>query len=85
MMLFPLFSVVLTLSLAVSAQFVSPPTNLRNKTGYAGIQIRYKNVPKGICELDPNVRSIAGKYVDRDVCGYHVLTRYCRLCRCWGQ
>lgn len=78
MMLFPLFSVVLTLSLAVSAQFVSPPTNLKNKTGYAGVQIRYKNVPKGICELDPNVRSIAGEYFASLLWCW--LTKYCRLC-----
>jgi len=55
-----LLGAALTLSVVVSAQFVSPPTNLKNKTGYAGVNIRYKNVPTGICELDPKVRSIAG-------------------------
>lgn len=62
-----LFGAALALSVAVSAQFVSPPTNLKNKTGYAGINIRYKNVPAGICELDPDVRSIAGKGVMRSL------------------
>jgi len=56
-----LFTTACTLFAVVSAQFVSPPTNLKNKTGYAGINIRYKNVPTGICELDPKVWSIAGQ------------------------
>jgi len=55
-----LLGAALTLSVVVSSQFVSPPTSLKNKTGYAGVNIRYKNVPTGICELDPKVRSIAG-------------------------
>lgn len=53
---------ILSLS-CISAQFVTPPKNLQTKEGYAGINIRYKDVPKGICELDPSVRSIAG-YAD---------------------
>ncbi|KAF2020524.1 alpha/beta-hydrolase [Aaosphaeria arxii CBS 175.79] len=46
-----------------SAQFVSPPTDLITKTGYAGVDVRYKQVPPGICELDPNVKSFSG-YAD---------------------
>ncbi len=46
-----------------SAQFVETPTNFTTKTGYAGVQVRYKEVPAGICELDPNVKSYSG-YVD---------------------
>lgn len=46
-----------------SAQWVSPPTSLKNATGYAGVPVRYKEVPTGICELDPDVRSFAG-YAD---------------------
>jgi len=48
------------------SQFVTPPTDLVTATGAAGIQIRYKQVPTGICELDPKVKSLAG-YADVDV------------------
>lgn len=48
---------------AVSGQFVSAPTDLINATGYMNIPVRYKEVPTGICELDPNVKSYSG-YVD---------------------
>ena len=47
----------------VSAQFVKTPTNFTTKKGYAGVQVRYKEVPPGICELDPNVKSYSG-YAD---------------------
>ncbi|KAK9415167.1 putative Carboxypeptidase S1 [Seiridium unicorne] len=46
-----------------NAQFVPAPTDLITKTGYAGIDVRYKEVPTGICELDPNVKSYSG-YAD---------------------
>lgn len=54
-----------TMALASSgaAQFVSPPTDLIKKRGYAGIDVRYKQVPTGICELDPKVKSYSG-YAD---------------------
>ncbi|KAK8247030.1 Alpha/Beta hydrolase protein [Phyllosticta capitalensis] len=45
------------------AQFVSPPKNLTLKQGAAGVNVRYKEVPTGICELDPNVKSYSG-YAD---------------------
>ncbi|KAK7515093.1 carboxypeptidase S1 [Phyllosticta citriasiana] len=45
------------------AQFVSPPKNLTLKQGAASINVRYKEVPTGICELDPNVKSFSG-YAD---------------------
>jgi carboxypeptidase C (cathepsin A) len=45
------------------AQFVPKPTDLISKVGYAGIPVRYKQVPTGICELDPNVKSFSG-YAD---------------------
>lgn len=44
------------------AQYVSPPTDLITKIGYAGYQVRYKEVPKGICELS-DAKSYSG-YVD---------------------
>ena len=44
------------------AQFVPPPTDLITKTGYAGYQVRYKEVPKGTCELG-DAKSYSG-YVD---------------------
>jgi carboxypeptidase C (cathepsin A) len=47
----------------VVAQFVPAPTDLIYTTGYLGIPVRYKEVPTGICELDPNVKSYSG-YVD---------------------
>ena len=42
------------------SQFLPAPTDLKNATGYAGIGVRYKEVPTGICELDPNIKSYAG-------------------------
>lgn len=55
---------LLAASLAV-AQFVPAPSDLTTKEGYAGINVRYKQVPEGICELDPNVKSYSG-YADVD-------------------
>ncbi len=46
-----------------SGQFVSAPTDLITKEGHAGINVRYKEVPAGICEQDPNVKSYSG-YAD---------------------
>jgi carboxypeptidase C (cathepsin A) len=57
-----------TLPLLVASavgQFVPAPTDLITKTGHAGIDVRYKEVPAGICELDPNVKSYSG-YADVD-------------------
>jgi carboxypeptidase C (cathepsin A) len=53
------------LSLASPAltQFVAAPTDLISKLGHANITVRYKEVPAGICELDPNVKSYSG-YAD---------------------
>ncbi|OTB08532.1 hypothetical protein M426DRAFT_317156 [Hypoxylon sp. CI-4A] len=45
------------------AQFVSPPTSLTSVTGFADVQVRYKEVPVGTCELDPDVKSYSG-YAD---------------------
>lgn len=45
------------------AQFVTPPTDLQTAQGNAGVQVRYKEVPAGICEQDPNVKSYSG-YAD---------------------
>lgn len=45
------------------AQFVSAPTDLTTAEGYANISVRYKQVPPGICELDPDVKSFSG-YAD---------------------
>jgi hypothetical protein len=46
-----------------SAQFVPSPTDLTTTIGYAGYQVRYKEVPTGICEQSSNVKSYSG-YVD---------------------
>jgi carboxypeptidase C (cathepsin A) len=45
------------------AQFVTPPDDLIETLGHAGVPVRYKKVPTGICELDPNVQSYSG-YAD---------------------
>ena len=45
------------------AQFVKAPTDLKSAKGYANITVRYKQVPAGICELDPHVKSYSG-YAD---------------------
>lgn len=47
------------------AQFVAQPSAsaFTNAIGYAGVPVRYKEVPTGICELDPAVKSYSG-YAD---------------------
>jgi hypothetical protein len=62
------FAASLALALALlapgaSSQFVPAPTDLITKEGYAGINVRYKQVPAGICEMDPDVKSFSG-YTD---------------------
>ncbi|KAL9624548.1 MAG: hypothetical protein Q9160_001212 [Pyrenula sp. 1 TL-2023] len=60
-----LLTAILSIFLAssVSAQFVTPPTDLKNTTGYANVPVRYKEVPNGICETNPDVKSYSG-YAD---------------------
>jgi len=55
--------VLVSASQTAIAQFVPTPQNFTHKTGYAGIPVRYKQVPTGICELDPKVKSFTG-YAD---------------------
>lgn len=45
------------------AQFVAAPTDLVETKGYLDIPVRYKQVPDGICETTPGVKSFSG-YVD---------------------
>ena len=52
-------------AIGLNAQFVPAPTDLITKKGFAGINVRYKEVPTGICELDPTVKSFSG-YADVD-------------------
>ncbi|KAI1324076.1 alpha/beta-hydrolase [Xylariaceae sp. FL0255] len=54
---------VAMMSPAAQAQFVKAPTDLKQVMGHAGVPVRYKEVPTGICELDPNVKSYSG-YAD---------------------
>jgi hypothetical protein len=56
-------AVLAAAAFVANAQFVPAPTDLISKTGYAGIPVRYKQVPAGICELDPDVKSYSG-YAD---------------------
>jgi hypothetical protein len=58
-------STALLLVTGAVAQFVPAPTDLITKIGHAGIDVRYKEVPAGICELDPSVKSYSG-YADVD-------------------
>lgn len=58
-------AIVAANAIGASAQFVPAPTDLITKTGYAGINVRYKEVPAGICELDAKVKSYSG-YADVD-------------------
>ena len=57
-----LSSAVLASALApfAPAQFVAEPTGFQSAEGYANVSIRYKEVPTGICEQDPNVKSYSG-------------------------
>lgn len=48
---------------SAAAQFITPPTDLKNTTGYANVPVRYKEVPNGICETNPDVKSYSG-YAD---------------------
>ncbi|KAK5150435.1 hypothetical protein LTS14_010125 [Recurvomyces mirabilis] len=45
------------------AQFVPAPTDLIKTKGFLDLPVRYKEVPEGICELTPGVKSYSG-YVD---------------------
>ena len=62
-MLLPIVAILAFAAPVVFSQFVAPPKNLKIATGYAGIPVRYKEVPTGICELDPKVKSYSG-YAD---------------------
>ena len=51
----------LTSSLALAyAQFVPAPTDLIETKGFLDLPVRYKEVPEGICELTPGVKSYTG-------------------------
>ncbi|KAK0124505.1 hypothetical protein ONS95_009455 [Cadophora gregata] len=63
MMTFSKVSLLLSAASLVFAQFVPAPKDLQHATGYLGLPVRYKEVPTGICELDPKVKSYSG-YVD---------------------
>lgn len=47
----------------ISSQFVAAPTDLQTVKGAGGVTVRFKQVPNGICETNPNVKSYAG-YAD---------------------
>ena len=44
------------------AQFVPAPTDLITKKGFYDLDVRYKQVPDGICELTPGVKSYSGEH-----------------------
>jgi len=53
----------------VCAQFLPAPTDLISKMGFAGYNVRYKEVPSGICETMEGVKSYSG-YVWSPGLGY---------------
>lgn len=54
------FCIAALLLSSAAAQFVTPPTDLITATGYAGYNVRYKEVPSGICETVEGVKSYSG-------------------------
>lgn len=56
-------SILLPLTGLAAAQFVAEPKNFTTATGHAGVNVRYKEVPTGICEQNPDVKSFSG-YAD---------------------
>ena len=56
-------AVLASVSQLVLSQFVATPSNFTHKTGYAGVDVRYKQVPAGICEMREHVKSYSG-YAD---------------------
>ncbi|CAH0038437.1 unnamed protein product [Clonostachys solani] len=58
-----LFALLLSVAELAAAQFVAEPTGFTTKKGHAGIDVRYKEVPTGICEQTPGVKSFSG-YAD---------------------
>ena len=62
-LLLPLLLLQLLIAGSASAQFVRAPTDLISAKGFANVTVRYKQVPPGICEQDPNVKSYSG-YAD---------------------
>lgn len=53
-------SAALVLLPAAVAQFVPAPTDLTSVVGGANYTVRYKEVPSGICETTPGVKSYSG-------------------------
>lgn len=51
------------ISSVAQSQFVPAPTDLTSTTGYYDLNVRWKQVPDGICETTPGVKSYSG-YVD---------------------
>lgn len=54
---------LLTLTTLTAAQFIPAPTDLTTTKGNLGLNVRWKEVPHGTCELTPGVKSYSG-YVD---------------------
>ncbi|CAL3964886.1 unnamed protein product [Diplocarpon coronariae] len=47
-------SLLLSAASTAVSYFLSAPTDLLETTGFLGLPVRFKEVPTGICELDPN-------------------------------
>jgi carboxypeptidase C (cathepsin A) len=58
-----IYSLLFLLISCAFSQFVPPPTDLQSVQGAGGVTVRFKQVPTGICETNPNVKSFAG-YAD---------------------
>ena len=62
--MFPLvFLRLLLMSSSGWSQFVPGPTDLTDAAGFANYRVRWKQVPTGTCELNPDVKSYSG-FVD---------------------
>jgi hypothetical protein len=46
---------------AAAAEFIPAPTDLISTTGFLDTSLRYKEVPTGTCELDPNVKRLVSR------------------------
>lgn len=55
-----IYPLVLSVLPATLAQFITPPTDMKTAVGYGGYNVRYKEVPAGICETVNGVKSYSG-------------------------
>lgn len=64
-MIVPVLLLIATQLAGVRSQFLRPTSNLTKTPGPLNTTVRYKQVPHGVCETTPGVKSYSG-YVDVD-------------------